>query len=412
MGPTGETGPQGIQGLQGLPGLTGPTGKTGPTGLQGPTGLTGASGTQGPTGPTGQPGPKGDTGPTGAQGSQGAQGGAGAIGPTGETGPTGQTGQTGPTGPPGEGGVRAATVIVGAANAGYTAGEVDFLCDGSNDSAQLDAALNAVPAGGGEIKLLDGVYNLRKPWDIVMRNNIVVSGCGESTRLCMTGARTASTGYLAARDKNAVIYLGDSYQCSIRSLRMENGGAPAAGVSYGLYVYGCGNVGIKSCAVVNTSSNANVFGIAVDTTYNAKITECGVSPVAALIGGVYTYGVYLKSTRNSSVFNCFFGHVAAPSGNGYAFWLSAATTCAYMYNDFSVWINASNAPDPTVLNEPVTIDGSTEISASFGDNIYTAVPYEAAGVGSAAGFNKYPGALTTPGAPDSVGWQSFNGHYI
>jgi hypothetical protein len=291
-------------------------------------------------------------------------------------------------------------VIVGASNAGYTAGEVDFLCDGANDSAQLDAALNAVPPGGGEIKILDGVYALTKPWDIVMRNNIVVSGCGEATRLCMTGTRNTSTGYLAARDSNAVIYLGDSYQCSIRDLRMENGGAPAAGVSYGLYVYGCGNVAVKSCAVVNTSSNAAVFGITVDTTYNAKVTDCGVSCCGVSAGK--TYGVYFTSSRNSDVFDCVFGRVAVPGGGGFAFWLSAATLCTYMKNDLTAWLSVSG-------NYIVTTDGTAP--DGFGDSIFTMVPYTAGGDNSAAGFNKYPGAATTPGAPDSVGWQSFNGHY-
>jgi hypothetical protein len=194
----------------------------------------------------------------------------------------------------------------------------------------------------------------------------------------MTGGRTASTGYLAARDYNAVIYLGDSYQCSIRNLRMENGGAPAAGVSYGLYVYGCGNVAVKECAVVNTSSNAAVFGITVDTTYNAKVTDCGVSCCGVSAGK--TYGVYFTGTRNSGVSGCVFGHVAAPGGGGFAFWLTSAFACSYTRNDFNAWLSVSG-------NYTVTTDGS--VVDGFGDSIFTIVSYTNAGSRSAAGFNVY-----------------------
>lgn len=58
-------------------------------------------------------------------------------------------------------GKRTCRVTVGASSAGWTQADCDYLCDGTNDEAQLTAAIAAVhAAGGGEIALLSGRYDL------------------------------------------------------------------------------------------------------------------------------------------------------------------------------------------------------------------------------------------------------------
>ena len=54
------------------------------------------------------------------------------------------------------GGRRACRFVIGTAAAGWTAEDCDYLCDGTADDVEINAAIQALPAGGGEILVLDG----------------------------------------------------------------------------------------------------------------------------------------------------------------------------------------------------------------------------------------------------------------
>ena len=56
-------------------------------------------------------------------------------------------------------GKRFANIVVGSSAAGWTAADVDYLCDGTDDQVEINAALSAVPSGGGRVLLLSGTYN-------------------------------------------------------------------------------------------------------------------------------------------------------------------------------------------------------------------------------------------------------------
>lgn len=60
----------------------------------------------------------------------------------------------------GGGGKRYASVVVGTSTAGWTAADCDYLCDGTDDNVEIQAAKNSLPATGGEIVLLAGTYHL------------------------------------------------------------------------------------------------------------------------------------------------------------------------------------------------------------------------------------------------------------
>lgn len=83
---------------------------------------------------------------------------------------------------PASGGKRICRYVVGTSSAGWTAADCDYLCDGTDDQAEINAALAALPAGGGEVRLLDGTYHLSGA--ITAANGAVkLSGCGKSTIL-------------------------------------------------------------------------------------------------------------------------------------------------------------------------------------------------------------------------------------
>lgn len=82
--------------------------------------------------------------------------------------------------------IRTATFIV-AANDSLHKNMADYVCDGVNDHLEIQAALDALPATGGEVLLLDGTYNIEV--NLVMDSNQTLRGCGRNTIL-----RTATDG--------------------------------------------------------------------------------------------------------------------------------------------------------------------------------------------------------------------------
>ncbi len=96
-------------------------------------------------------------------------------------GPQGPKGATGPAGADGMA-CRAARFVIGTSQAGWTADDCDYLCDGTDDQAEINAAIQALPAAGGEIVILDGTYNLSSEID-VQKENVTLSGCGFGTKL-------------------------------------------------------------------------------------------------------------------------------------------------------------------------------------------------------------------------------------
>ncbi len=125
-------------------------------------------------------------GPQGPQGPRGPQGAGGATGPRGPQGATGATGARGPAGADGMA-CRMARLVVGTSTAGWTADDCDYLCDGTADDVQINAAIAALPAGGGEIVLLDGTYTLTGSITI-SKAKVTLRGNGANTILtCASG---------------------------------------------------------------------------------------------------------------------------------------------------------------------------------------------------------------------------------
>lgn len=79
-------------------------------------------------------------------------------------------------------GKRTCRFVVGTSTAGWTAADVDYLCDGTADDVEINAAIQALPSIGGEIMLLDGRYNITIPI-LLNKGCITLTGNGKSTVL-------------------------------------------------------------------------------------------------------------------------------------------------------------------------------------------------------------------------------------
>ncbi|MBA7580053.1 hypothetical protein ES708_21939 [subsurface metagenome] len=83
--------------------------------------------------------------------------------------------------------VRLATLVVAANNStAKSKAQADYVCDGTNDHVEIQAALDALPATGGEVRLLEGTYNIEV--SLVLDSYQTLRGCGRNTILTTTTA--------------------------------------------------------------------------------------------------------------------------------------------------------------------------------------------------------------------------------
>lgn len=152
----------------------------------------------------------------------------------------------------GGGGKRVCRFTVGTSTAGWTSNDCDYLCDGTADDVEINAAIQALPAEGGEIVILDGTYNITAT--IAMnKDNVTLSGNGSSTVLKRMWDSSSSEGVITVRNvknciiryifvegnkqaypslNNHAIYANAPYSCFFSNILQNNGGY-AIQITYG-----------------------------------------------------------------------------------------------------------------------------------------------------------------------------------
>ncbi|HOX36398.1 MAG TPA: right-handed parallel beta-helix repeat-containing protein [Candidatus Brocadiia bacterium] len=91
-----------------------------------------------------------------------------------------------------------ATVVVAAADsADRSKSRADFVCDGTSDQEEINAAIQSLPTAGGTVLLLEGTYDIRKvPGKlggvIIDRSNVTLAGQGTSTRLIQASGQNTN----------------------------------------------------------------------------------------------------------------------------------------------------------------------------------------------------------------------------
>jgi parallel beta-helix repeat protein len=175
------------------------------------------------------------------------------------------------------------TLIVAASNSLDTT-RADYVCDGVDDEEEINAALAALPAGGGRVSLLEGTYQLGAAIDITS-DGVTLVGLGYSTVVQIT-----------ANDR--VIEVKEADYCLIDSLRIVGAGA-GNGNNYGVYLNGssycivrgcwiedCGNMGIQIVALGATPAENNIIqgnivlrsdNVGINTTEEGTIITGNVS---------------------------------------------------------------------------------------------------------------------------------------
>lgn len=81
------------------------------------------------------------------------------------------------------GGKQYAKVVVGTSTAGCSASDVDYLCNGTNDSTVIQQAIDSLPSTGGEIVFREGTYNITTGLTC-SKANTVLNGNGAAVLYC------------------------------------------------------------------------------------------------------------------------------------------------------------------------------------------------------------------------------------
>ena len=169
---------------------------------------------------------------------------------------------------------RAARVVVGTSAAGWTADDCDYLCDGVSDQTEINAAIAALPSGGGEILLLDGTYNISSSIAI-SKANVVLRGSGPSTVLKRMFNSTSANGVIGC----------SAAHCRICSMDVD-GNKTAYASDDNRAIYASQSASYIEIDHVTAKNSYN--GISLSGMTGASILNCIVQTTSAR--GVYILG--------------------------------------------------------------------------------------------------------------------------
>ena len=244
--------------------------------------------------------------------------------------------------------------VIATSTAGWTQEDCDYLCDGIDDQEEINAAIQALTYGG-EIKLLDGVYNITSSIS-VNKEGIKISGCGKSTVLKRQWGVSSAT--------DSVVTVSSS-NCSF-DLFFIDGNNSVYDVGGGLYLiaenltdivisnlYSCnnGNYGLslsnaKNCFVFGNFCDDNNSGISL--AYNDKSTAVG-----NFCRDNKTYGISLSYAEK-----CIITGNTCVRGEG--------TSSDYTSAQHTIYTNSSTKKCMIIANncsgKPPTIAGSGNIA--------------------------------------------------
>lgn len=106
---------------------------------------------------------------------------------------------------------RSATIVIAASNSSAKSkAQADYVCDGIADNVEIQAALDALPVTGGEIKLLEGTYTLAATVTRAI-DNVTISGTGYST-------------YIQNDQSTPLISFGGQSMWVLQDMRLDYGG--------------------------------------------------------------------------------------------------------------------------------------------------------------------------------------------
>jgi parallel beta-helix repeat protein len=178
-----------------------------------------------------------------------------------------------------------ATLVVGKAGSSKDINRADIVCPASSvsDQTYINAAINALPAVGGKIALLEGLYIV--DGNILPNSNNCIEGCGDSTEIKIKDGINATFAMFSIPSKNNI---------TIKNLKINGNktnrvGGNQNGVSLSTSNY---------CLLKNihvTDINNYSISIANSSTYN-KVIKCKF-----LLTSSITTDILISGTSNNNI---------------------------------------------------------------------------------------------------------------
>lgn len=190
---------------------------------------------------------------------------------------------------------RSTRYVVGTSQSGWTAKDCDYLCDGTDDQEEINAALTAVKDGGGTVLLLDGAYSCSGSITFVKAGTELRGTAGAKITF------TADDLHILCKALN---------DCAIRGLYVI-GRDEASSTSCGVYANSCERLAIQDCTFaqigvkINNSTHCivqgNVIGLNRVNGHSVELECCSNCTITGnnIYGGYYN--IYLYKTSKTVI---------------------------------------------------------------------------------------------------------------
>jgi len=198
-----------------------------------------------------------------------------------------------------------ATIVVAASNS-KNKEKADYVCDGTADEEEINAAINALPSSGGTVLLLEGTYNVASPITI-LSSNVVLAGVGHATKLFLTNGANCH-----------VVEVGDGSSpisnCVVRDLQVDGNKDNQTSTMKGIYLHGEPGAKVTNSAVINCYvHDCYKYGIYVYLADYCKI-------VNNICENTVLWGIHTSNSRYDEIIgnlcnSCGSGIGVASSGN-------------------------------------------------------------------------------------------------
>ncbi|MBA7593130.1 hypothetical protein ES703_00047 [subsurface metagenome] len=169
--------------------------------------------------------------------------------------------------------IRSATLVVSASDSKDTR-NVDYVCDGTDDQVEINAAIAALP-DGGSVYLCGGTYNICGPI-VIDKDNISLVGCGANTLITIPDGLNAAMNFIEAANRTNLLF---------KDLRVDGNQAnQTAGVMIGINFNSVTHSKIAKCWIENVRG----YGIALNLDNDNNAIEGCTSSGHSLDGiGLY-----------------------------------------------------------------------------------------------------------------------------
>jgi len=238
------------------------------------------------------------------------------------------------------------TIFVAASNADpsiRSRAEPGYRCDGTADEVEINAAIAALPSGGGKVVLSEGTFTIAA--QIVAVSGLVLEGQGEATVLTPTGSFTH------------LISIDIVNDVTVRNLKIDGGKTGGHSVDYGVKLDTCNRVRVVDCYFYDM----NVVGVGNNAS-GEVVTDVEVR--GCLFNTADNQAIRLGAgcSRITIVGNRMYNCAQAASGNDYAYILLSDA------HEFTVADNILFAS--TVIADSIGVDFGGSYSGTIQGNTF------------------------------------------